>query len=54
VKRINYEIKLNNVVLLSKHYDDDVTDFEKQEIANKWVRFAFDDLKKQIEEANKK
>lgn len=50
---IDYQIEFEKQILLSKHYDENVTDFEKNEIANKWVRLAFEDLKKQIEEANK-
>lgn len=53
-KRVNYQILLNKEILLSKHYDENVTDLEKQEVANKWIRQAFDDLKKKIEEANTK
>ena len=50
---INYEIVLNDKILLSKHYDEIVTELEKQEAANKWVRLTFEDLKKKIAEANK-
>lgn len=52
--RIDYQIKIKEETLLSKQYDNNVTDLEKQEVANKWVRQAFDDLKKKIEEANTK
>lgn len=52
-KRLEYQIEFDGEVFLSKSYDDNVTDFEKNEIANKWVRLTFEDLKKKIEEANK-
>ena len=44
----------NRDILLSKHYDETISDLEKQNFANEWSRLAFDDLKKKIEEANKK
>ncbi|MBL7816463.1 MAG: Fic family protein [Saprospiraceae bacterium] len=48
-----YEIELENQVIVSKLYDEVVTELEKQEVANKWVRSVFENLKKKIEEANK-
>ncbi len=54
--KFQYSIKIavNEEILLLKNYGDDITEFEIQEVANKWVRFALADLKKKIEEANKK
>ena len=52
--RVKYEIVLKDHVLMSKHYDDNVTDLDIQEVSSKWVRIVFDELKKEIEYANKK
>ncbi len=46
----SYEIVLNDKILLLKHYDEIVTDIEKNEVANKWVRLTFEDLKKKLVE----
>ena len=53
-----YRLTINdsneNSKIFLKFYEDIISDAEINEIANKWVRQAFDDLKKKIEEANKK
>ena len=56
LNRVDYKIMYQNKenVLLSKNYDEPISDLEKQNFANEWARFAFSDLKKKVEEANKK
>ena len=52
--RTEFGIKLKDEFMLVKQYDEIVTDLEKHEVVNKWVRQAFDNLKKKIGEENRK
>jgi Fic family protein len=49
-----FEIKFKEIVLLTKFYGEFISDLEKEKVASDWLRLTFDDLKKEIEEANKK
>ena len=51
--RSDYKIQCDNHILFTKMYDEPVLALEKQKVANEWVRLVFEDLKKEIEKANK-
>ena len=53
LNRVNYSIIYSDKVLLNKSYYYVISDFEKQKVANDWVRLAFEDLKQKIEESKK-
>ncbi len=53
-KDTEYELLINREIIETKHYSEAINQYEIDKVVNKWVRLTFDDLKKKIEEENKK
>jgi Fic family protein len=46
--RTDFQVKFEDKILLSKNYDEVITDLDRTRIANEWARLSFENLKKVI------